>query len=64
MKFRRGDHIRTTYQHSQAGRIVRYAPIESRENPGAMMEWYVVSFTDGTGATIHVSMMNKANETA
>jgi hypothetical protein len=62
-KFRRNDRIRTTYQHSSAGRIVRYAPIPSYENPGVVMEWYVVKFDDGTGATIHADMMNRANDT-
>lgn len=62
LKFTKGDAIRTTYRYSQAGRIVRYEPIPSYENPGTMMEWYIVRFTDGGGACIHASMMNKANE--
>ena len=39
LKFTKGDAIRTTYQYSQAGRIVRYEPIPSRCNPGTVMEW-------------------------
>jgi hypothetical protein len=63
-RFRKGDRIRTTYEHSHSGRIVRYTPIPSRGNPGTMMEWYRVRFDDGTGATIHADMMNRRNNDA
>jgi hypothetical protein len=64
MKFRRNDRIRTTYYHSQTGRIVRYEPIPSHDNPGTVMEWYIVRFDDRdrADACIHASMMNRANE--
>ncbi len=62
MKFSRNDRIRTTYHYSQTGRIVRYEPIPSHENPGTMMEWYQVRFDDGSRACIHADMMNRAND--
>lgn len=62
LKFRRNDRIRTTYQYSQTGRIVRYEPIPSREIPGTDMEWYIVRYDDGARGCIHADMMNRAND--
>ena len=53
LKFNRNDRIRTTYYYSEVGTIQRYVPIPSREQPGTIMEWYLVRYDDGTQGTMH-----------
>jgi len=60
MQIAAGTKVRTTYQHSETGTIIK-PPKVSLPLPGS--DWYVIKFdVDGGKNCIHRSMFNVSND--
>ena len=58
MQIAAGTKVRTTYEHSETGTIIK-TPKVAIPLPGP--DWYVIKFDDGGRLCIHRSMFNVAN---